>query len=268
MKDQLIAILEEQKGNPISGQEIADRFQVSRNAVWKWIRELRNEGIPVQAKRRSGYYLAPDALYLSVGQIREALPEKLKNLPVTVFPVIDSTNSEALRRMREKDCPDQLIAAARQTSGRGHNASRFYSPEKNGVYMTLIYHPAANSGRVHTFSMRTAAAIAEVLSRETDQKISIGVRNDILSNGKKACGILTEGISDFETEKSECFAAGIGINLGTEGLPETVRENAGWIRLRDPNRNLLIARIVTSLYQFYEDPDAYSRVYQKFKISD
>ncbi len=251
-KDELIKILEDRNGIPISGQEIAEKFSVSRNAIWKMIKALRSEGYNIEAKTNNGYYIPQDSDYISEYEIRKKFPDRIKKLPITIFRQIDSTNSEARRRMLSSDCPEQLLIACEQTRGRGHAEHVFYSPADNGIYLTLIYKMKNPADDAETVTLKTAAAIVSVIEMYSSDKVEIKYMNDVYSGGKKACGVLTEGITDFETGNIEKFAVGIGINLSTKGLPEEIKLTAGAIDIGAVKKNEFIACLVTTLIDFYD----------------
>ena len=267
-KKRLLKIFEDQGGVPISGEELASRFHVSRNAIWKMVNALRKEGIQIEAKQNTGYYIPKSADYLSAYEIRKKLPDAFKRIPISLFQEIDSTNSEAIRRMASTNCPDQLIISEMQTNGRGHGDNKFISPPQSGIYMTVIYHVASKHFSAKDVTERTAAALVTVLESISDQSFESHAPNDIFCKGKKVCGVLTEGFADLENHEMEIIALGIGINTSVKGLPEDILEKADFVQLGNMKRNELVAKLLVVLYQFLGDIplDEVKEIYDKHLV--
>lgn len=160
-------------------------------------------------------------------------------MDITLFDTIDSTNSYALRLIDGASSHEELLAlhgkvfaAKEQTAGRGRMNRPFYSPEKTGIYFSMIYVPRANCVSSGTFSpaVYTATAgvcVCRVLEEMFGVKCFIKWVNDIYIEDKKVCGILTEGRIDASKGCVSAFVVGIGINLVTSNFPEEIKNRAG-----------------------------------------
>lgn len=183
---------------------------------------------------------------ISKDKIIAGLPEKYKNIAVTVFDEIDSTNRVA----KENDIAPHLVVADRQTAGRGRLGRTFYSPAGTGIYMTLKVggFPALSDGVFIT----SAAAVAVTDAILTLTGIETGIKwvNDIYCGGKKICGILAESVC---TGGKFSIAVGIGMNLTTEDFPEEIEKIAGSLRTDVPREDF-IAEITKNLLGFCENP--------------
>nr|WP_051527313.1 HTH domain-containing protein [[Eubacterium] cellulosolvens] len=213
LKEQIIHDLTLHSGQPVSGQELADRYHVSRNAVWKAIQSLKENNIPIITVGRKGYALPAELDLITEAGIRDHLSPASASFPVLVFEEIDSTNAEARRRIANGDTVPALLVTGRQTSGRGHRGTSFDSPD-NGLYLTLILHTELPAGQLLTVSKAAAAAACSSILDNCSVTLSIENVNDLHYNGTKIGGILTEAIvDDIESGNcGHCFT-GIGLHL-------------------------------------------------------
>ncbi len=254
LKDEVLNLLEEKKGEAVSGQSMADRFGVSRNAVWKAVNQLKKEGHVILSDTVRGYSLSPESDVMTAAGISPFLREK-PDLAVEVFGEIDSTNNEAKRRLGANDQRDCLLVADRQTGGRGRMGHTFFSPAGTGIYMTLslelnapLYHP-------ERITLAAAVAVVRVLQPLLKDKLQLKWVNDIFYRGKKIAGILSEAISDLETGLIQHVIVGIGMNIRPMEFPEDLKDIAGSAELASPSRNEIAGRIAEELLCLYRDPE-------------
>lgn len=245
LKHDILLRLHETCGGFISGQELADSLGVSRAAVWKAITALRNDGAVIESVTNRGYRLLKGFDLLSAELISAALEHK--DLRVSVFDSLDSTNNEAKRRLAGGFSGAELIVASQQTAGRGRMGRSFYSPAGTGLYMSLaISCPGGFENAVYS---TTAAAVAVVraIERLTPLRPRIKWVNDICLDGRKICGILTEGVTDFESGSLTGVVIGIGVNLNTEDFPADIAQAAASLGDSAPRRCVLAAAIADEL---------------------
>lgn len=181
-----------------------------------------------------------------------ALQQRGRELPVEVFDCIDSTNTEAKRRIAAGDHRRQLIVAEQQTAGRGRLGRSFYSPAFTGLYMTLtLGEPETlKDGTMLTIAAATATALA--IENATGEKTDIKWVNDIYMRGRKVCGILCEAVTD--EHGTVTVLAGIGVNVTTEHFPEDILQKAGTLP-GAADRGLLAAEIADRLLTIWEAPE-------------
>lgn len=228
-----------------SGEQLATRYQVSRNAVWKVIKQLQAEGYLIESQHRRGYrYLGTKNL--SAEQIAVHLQHSLQ---VQVFQTIDSTNKLAKQLATENPSRPLAIIANQQTAGYGRYGRQYYSPKDTGVYISLLL-PMANKN-VTSGLLTTGAAVAVVKIFESLYHVKLQIKwvNDLIYENGKIAGIMTEGITDFETGSLSYVIVGIGINLTTSNFPIEMQAKAGSLNLQDLDRNLLVARLIDEMYQ-------------------
>lgn len=255
VKSRLLEILERKKGQVLSGETLAEELGCTRAAVWKAVKSLREEGYSIDAGSNKGYTLSPDSNMLSA----EALRLHLKNKAgfVRVCREVASTNQEAKKEAIEKEAPaGSLVVALSQTAGRGRRGRYFYSPEKSGLYMSVILRPEGKLSDSLFLTTSAAVAVYRAVKKICGLSLDIKWVNDLYFQGKKVCGILTEAVTDFESGDIDFAVVGIGLNLYVEKetLPKELLGIAGGIypgkeEAGEVDRNLLIGEIVNCLME-------------------
>ena len=256
-KNEILRLLIAQPHEFISGQQIADTLNISRNAVWKAIRSLKKDGYLIDSKTNKGYRLSEQNDILSETLIKSKL---CSDKTVICYPSIDSTNTQAKRLINEGREEDLLLVADEQTNGRGRQGKHFYSPALTGIYMTYVFHPHSSLGNTVGVTTAAAVAVCRAIESLTDKKPQIKWVNDVCLDGKKICGILTEAISDFETQTVTSVIIGIGMNIKTVHFPKEV-ENAGNLSV-DIRRADLIAQITNELDAVFTNKADYISYYR------
>lgn len=246
LKQDLLTELEAHRDTDLSGQVLAEKLGVSRSAVWKAVNALREEGYAILSATHNGYRLAAGSDLLSAEGIRQYLEGEAKELPVFYYKEIDSTNDEAKRRLAGGLRGCALIVTSRQTAGRGRNGHSFYSPE-TGAYMTLILHPEGTLADTVCITAAAAVAVVRAVETLTGRKLQIKWVNDILLDGKKMAGILTEAVTGFEERRAESVIVGIGLNIQPTDFPAEIAGAAAALGPTGVTRNQIVARIAGEL---------------------
>ncbi len=256
VKEQVLTILEEEKGCYLSGEDMATQLGVSRNAIWKAIRQLQKEGHLIEGVPRLGYTLRMDSHVLSVPGIKKYL--QVPDLELTVYPTLPSTNT-ALKQAAEAGAPaGTVLIAEEQTAGRGRLGRSFYSPAGTGLYFSVLLRPTLPATECSLITTCAAVACAEAMETISGQKTEIKWVNDIYVDGRKACGILTEAALDLESGGLQYAVLGIGINLAPpeQGFPTELQSIAGPLfpdHSGGDVRNRLTAEILNRFFQYYPD---------------
>lgn len=245
-KNEVLAVLEENRGRYISGQELAETLGLSRTAVWKAMQVLREEGHRIGALKNKGYCLEAESDRLSEEGIRAALDEAHQGLPLLVLEQTDSTNTLAKKLAADGAAHGTLIVAEEQTAGRGRSGKAFFSPYGAGLYMSLILKPEAGIREPQRLTLAAALATLEAIVLLTDKKPQVKWVNDLYLDGKKICGILTEAVTDVETGGIDSIIVGVGVDCNMEGLvlPPELEGIVGSLSSVRLNRNRLAAEIV------------------------
>lgn len=247
VKDEVKTVLTGNQGEYISGEQLSENLGVSRAAIWKAVKALREEGLRIEAVRNRGYMLHPCTGSVSRELLSRAVRESSGcggKPEIYVFDVTDSTNLQAKKLVLEgKARHGSLVFANRQTAGRGRLGRSFYSP-RDGIYMSIIIEPKFDMNNSGLVTVSAAAAVAEALVEMCGIDARIKWVNDVYAEGRKLCGILTEAMADFETGTIGTLIIGIGINTCTDGFPEKLRDMAGAVTLDDAKAKAeLIAKI-------------------------
>lgn len=256
IKNEILHILESNRGRNISGQELADMLNVSRTAVWKAINSLKDEGYLIGAATNKGYSLSNTSDLLSSEGIKLYLDEEFKNIPVIVYKTIESTNSEAKLLAVQNAEHGTTIIAEEQTKGRGRFGRDFFSPSDSGIYMSIILKPLLSIENSVLITTAAAVAVCEAIEKFISQAPKIKWVNDIFIGDRKVCGILTEAVTNFESGMMDSVVVGIGINVKTknEDFPIELQNTAGAIFNNGDNfiRNHLSAEIINNVLNITE----------------
>jgi BirA family transcriptional regulator, biotin operon repressor / biotin---[acetyl-CoA-carboxylase] ligase len=225
----LLALRKE--GDYISGEALADRLGVSRAAVWKQIHTLIDEGYVIDSQQGHGYKLVsvPDKLYPF--EVKYGLQSKLLGKKVAHLDNTSSTNTVA-KQMAEKGAQEgTVIIAETQSRGKGR-LGRKYVAKPGGLWMSIILKPKIDPMHASSITLLAAVSVTKAL-RGIGLEAVIKWPNDVLVNGKKICGILTE--MSAETDVVNFIILGIGVNLNNDApldTATTVKAELG----RDVNR--------------------------------
>lgn len=259
VKSRLLAILEQNRGETISGEKLAEELSCSRTAIWKAVNSLRGEGYPIEAGPNKGYMLAKDSQRLSY----EALMPWLTSPDsyYEVFREVDSTNRRAKQLVvEEKAVHGSFVLAEQQKAGRGRRGKTFYSPAGAGLYLSVILKPKGSLRENLILTAQAAVAVYKAVAKVTGIPLDIKWVNDLYYRQKKVCGILTEAVTDFESGDITWAIVGIGLNLyeDEKGFPEEIAEIAGALyKNREEaagiDGNQLAAEIVNALLEETEE---------------
>lgn len=186
----------------------------------------------------------------------ESIRGKLRHsdIPLQVYDTIDSTNT-ALKRMAPEGAPEgTCLLAKEQTAGRGRLGRSFYSPSGSGLYLSMLLRPQLLPISATHLTCAAAVAVCETIEDLTDRRPVIKWVNDIYVDGKKVCGILTEGALNSADGTLSYAIVGIGINLLAPegGFPEEIARTAGALDVDPGIRSALSAGIIDRLLDLYE----------------
>lgn len=240
MKSEILKALRE-ADEYVSGQELCDRFSVSRTAIWKVINQLKEEGYSIEAVRNKGYHMIDSPDILNKEAIESHVGSKVFGCQVVCFDSIGSTNIHG-KVLAEQGCPHgMLIAADQQVSGKGRRGRTWESPKGSAISMSLVLRPTFPPNQASMLTLVMAYSVAKAIlhygqeSGSADWDVQIKWPNDIVVNGKKVCGILTE--MSTEIDYINYVVIGVGINANVEEFPEELKEFATSLKL-EKQRNL------------------------------
>ena len=270
-KQKVFEILTKNKGSYVSGEKLALECGVSRAAIWKAVKAIRDEGFVIEGSNNNGYALAGEqaADILSQAVLEYTLAQTFPEFAhshIECFETIDSTNTYAKKLVAQDASKyhQAIIVAESQTAGRGRIGRSFESPSGTGVYISLIVTPAGGITQPALITAWTAVAVCRAIKKIFGVQTFIKWINDIyVQNGgilKKCTGILTEGITNFETGQIESAVIGIGINLKpSDQIKKSAAGNiAGYVTdgTVPISRCRFIAEIAGQVFKIFEEPPA------------
>ena len=210
-RDDILKLLRE-KGDYVSGEQMAEVLGVSRAAIWKQIQSLTRDGYEIESHQNRGYKLVgvPDKLYPV--EVQHGLQANLIGSKVVHFNITSSTNIVA-RQMAERGIDEgTVIIAETQNRGKGR-LGRKWITRQGGIWMSVVLKPKIDPMHAASITLMAAVSVTKAL-RELGLEAVIKWPNDVLVNGKKICGILTE--MSAETDVVNFIILGIGINVNNE----------------------------------------------------
>lgn len=251
-KTRILKVLRGTEGY-ISGQELCEQLGVSRTAVWKYMKQLKEEGYEIQAVQNKGYCLTEVPDVLGESEIKSRLDTRWAGREVYFYDEIDSTNTQA-KRLAEEGVPSgTLVVSDCQVKGKGRRGRTWESPRASAIYMTLLIRPQILPQRASMLTLvmglSAVQAIRDVLHIET----SIKWPNDVVLNRKKLVGILTE--MNAQMDYIEYLVIGIGINVNIRQFPPELQDKATslQVELGHPvNRAELAAAVMKCFEENYE----------------
>jgi BirA family biotin operon repressor/biotin-[acetyl-CoA-carboxylase] ligase len=215
----------------VSGEKLARDLNVSHSTLVRWVEKLRSAGIEIRGELFTGYRLVrlPDVLLPQL--LRPRLNTRFIGRSLYHFYDLDSTNVFAARLLSHgrKVAPGTAVLAESQTAGRGRLGRSWHSERETGIYLSIIVFPKAPPTLAPLFTLATAVAMHEAVERYTGLDVDIKWPNDLLTGGKKFCGILSE--IQAEVDQVKTMVIGVGVNVNQERLPEDIRERATSLRI-------------------------------------
>ena len=270
-KHRILELLEQNRGDSISGERLAGILNVSRNAVWKAVKELEKEGYSIEAVTNKGYRLSDQNDIVSIQGIKPFLSpqSKLYAENIKIYKTLESTNKTAKEMAVAGAEHGTVIIADSQTKGRGRYSRSYFSPS-GGLYMSIILRPEVlNFENPTSVTAFAAVAVCEAIESISEKTPKIKWVNDILIDGKKVCGILTEAVTDFESGSLDWIVLGIGINvyIKTEDFPDDLQSLATSIFPNEKMfgvRNKLSAEIINRILGYDITPRE-AEIFRKYK---
>ncbi len=254
----LLAFLKE--NDWVSGESLSEKLNISRAAIWKNIKSLRELGYNIESSSRVGYRLADSPDLLIPDEIIYYLEtEVIGRQQIHYFSSVSSTNTAACARAEAGDPEGTIVVAEFQKAGKGRLGRDWHSPSGENLYISLILRPEISPSEASGVTLLAAVAAADTLKEKNIDPV-IKWPNDILVNGKKIAGILTEMSSD--QDQVHYIIPGIGININTNisKMPEGLRTQPASI-LSETGKKMNRAEFTALFLQKFES------LYLDFKIN-
>ena len=253
LKERILMELNQNKQDFISGQYLSDRLGISRTAVWKYINALKKQGYEIEAIPNKGYRLvtSPDVL----------IPEEVYPLLKTSVlgrKIIHSEKLDSTSLLAKEIAPQQqegtVVIAEEQTGGRGRLGRKWYSPRGGGIWASLILKPRIRPEKAYQLTQVAAVAVVKAVKETTGVSAGIKWPNDIIINGKKVCGILTEMNAEADAVNHIILSIGLNVSPGEEDMPPDLRDKMTFLDVEcgfSVSRKGLLAALLGELEKAY-----------------
>lgn len=256
-KDKILEILKVRSGEIVSGGFIANKLNISRNAVWKNINLLKNEGYDISSIKNRGYMLNSDISYLNKEEIEKYLNTILIGRELEITESIDSTLNYFKNMENSEKREGRTIIANEQTLGRGRRGRSFFSPKNSNAYISVLLKPKFSVSDINLITIICGLSVVEAVKEICGIECDIKWVNDVYINGKKICGILTEGILSVENGSIDSVIIGVGININRPKdtpVPKEIEDIVGFVNdftKEKENRNKFIAKFLNAFEKRY-----------------
>lgn len=216
----------------VSGAQLAEQLGISRAAVWARIEELRSLGYEIEAGPHLGYRLvsAPDALHAD-DLLARLGKTRVIGRDIRVFERTTSTNDVIEKLARDGVKEGVVVFAESQTGGRGRLGRKWISPERKGLWFSILLRPDLRPQETTQLTVASATALRRAIQSETGLNPEIKWPNDILLGGKKVAGILTELSAELDRVKHVILGIGVDVNLAAGEFPPELRRLATSLKI-------------------------------------
>lgn len=252
-KDKILDILIK-TNDYVSGEKLSQFIGISRTAIWKNINRLKEEGYHIDSVTNKGYRLLEEPSTLSESQLMHDL-KALGFTHVQLDDTVDSTNLEAKRRADQVEGHGCFVARE-QTSGRGRRGRYWSSPKDSGCYVSILLRPDIMPSDAAMVTLIAGLSLAKTLNQLYDINAKIKWPNDIIIQGKKVAGILTE--MSAEIERVNYLVVGIGLNISQQAFSNELSSIATSLEMAsnqgtiDFNRHKYIQTLITEFMHYME----------------
>ncbi len=253
----LLTLLSENATIVISGARIAREIGVSRSTVWRWVEQLRKLGVQAKGQRSSGYFLEKVPDILTPDLLRKRLKGNLFGKRVLHFFQTDSTNRVAMELGYAGEPEGTVVMAEAQTAGRGRSGRTWHSERGTGLYFTVLLRPRLSPAQAPLLTMLAGISAHAAVQASTGLVPELKWPNDLLLNGKKFGGILTE--MHAEPNAVRFVIVGIGINVNQEKFPAELSAIATSLRKESGRLTYRLELLARLLSQFEGDYNRFLR---------
>ena len=247
----LLALLSENATIVISGARIARETGMSRTTVWRWVDQLRKLGVQVKGQHSTGYFLEKVPDVLTPDLLRKRLKGNLFGKRIFHFFKTDSTNRVAMELGYAGEPEGTVVMAEEQSAGRGRSGRTWHSERGTGLYFTVLLRPRLSPAQAPLLTMLAGISAHAAITAQTGLVPELKWPNDLMLNGKKLGGILTE--MHAEPNAVRFVIVGVGINVNQERFPTELAGVATSIRKETGRISYRLELLVRLLTQFESD---------------
>lgn len=251
MKNKILKVLKN-SDDFISGEKLSEEFNMTRSGIWKYMNMLKEDGYNIESIPRKGYRIVSSPDILTYEEIEKNLNTDFIGRNIYYYDSIDSTNKRA-KDIALEEQEGTIIISEEQVDGKGRLGRGWISPKGKGIWMSIILKPEVDPIKVAKITLIGAAAVYKGLNNMNIDS-TIKWPNDILIDGKKICGILTEMSCELNMINYVVMGIGINVNLDVSNIPEDLREKATSIKIsqkKSISRKELLANILNEFEELY-----------------
>ncbi|MGE7933344.1 biotin--[acetyl-CoA-carboxylase] ligase [Viridibacillus arvi] len=247
LKNEIIKRLVEANGEPISGQQLADEFGISRTAIWKHMKQLQEKGYAFETVKKRGYVLTATPDTVDDANISMALETENFGSRIIYEQSMTSTQAIAHNKAQEGAAEGTVVICEEQTAGRGRMMREWKSMKGKGIWMSVILRPEIAPYEAPQFTLVAAVALTKAIADITGVQPEIKWPNDLLIEGKKCTGILTELQADPDRVNAIIMGMGINVNHQPNDFEEEIKDIATSLKIasgKHIDRATLVAKIL------------------------
>lgn len=248
MKLKILKMLRD-AGDYVSGQSICSELGISRTAVWKYINQLKEDGYVIEAVQNKGYIITEYPDILTEIELGSLFENEFLGTDIHYYNEIDSTNNEAKKMAEDGAKHGTLIISECQNGGRGRRGRNWVSPTGTGIWMSYILRPDIQPFSASMLTLIGALSVVNAIKKLENIQCSIKWPNDIVLNGKKICGILTE--MSTELDAVNYVVIGIGINTNITSFNDDIKDIATSLFL-ETNKKIKRSVLVSYFCKYFE----------------
>ncbi len=259
----------------VSGTKLAQQLGVSRVAIWAHMEKLRLHGFAFEAVRRKGYRMTGRPKGLNELLLRAALLPRKERLHLVFLPSVDSTNTEAERRLAAGEDTPLVVISRAQTRGRGRLGRKWVSEDRGNLYASFAFRPDLRPSRMQDFTLWMGVNVCEALANSCRLDVGVKWPNDILHGGRKLGGMLTEARIDADHTRDVVFGLGLNLNSQRADWPTdiaarttSIAEAVGQPIDLNHVATAIISRVLRAFDQFVTGDyrDEFTRLWQRFDL--
>lgn len=254
MKEVILNYLKDKENKFISGEEISSKLNITRASVWKYINSLKNDGYQIESVSRKGYKLTGSPDILTYEEIRVYLKTNRIGRKIIYKKSIDSTNLEC-KRIADAESEGTAVVGEEQLKGRGRLGRSWTSPPYKGIFMSIILKPDIDMEEAPKITSIGAAAVF-LAFKDIGIECQVKWPNDIVINGKKVCGILTEMSGEINRINYIVIGIGINVNLNNDDIPEDLKDKATSLLIekgKSIDRRILLSGLLNNFEILYDE---------------
>lgn len=262
LADRLLERMRRRPGRFTAVASLTKAMKATAEEVDNSLRFLKALGYKVRQKKGLiAFISAPDTLIST--EIAYGLKTKMIGRRIYAYRSVRSTNDIAAELAQAGEPEGTIVTAEQQTKGRGRLGRSWHSPPGCGIYVSTILKPKFAPGKAPGLAIMTSVALADAVSKFCQAQVNIKWPNDILINGKKAAGILTE--LSAEKDKIDYVIVGVGVNVNhrADDFPAELRASATSLRLANRRK----VKRVALFHQFLRNLESEYRRYCKSQLS-